>query len=147
MKLKHFFWAPLKCLKIHLILSNKNVLSIQKPNNTSPKYKFLDNKLADFKGLIRNETEAFLISESKLDNTIPNAQFQAEGYRLIRKDRNKFRRGIILLVKENIPRKIINSHKFPVSIKMIKLFASNSAFVIKNDFFLGDRSPDYFFLN
>lgn len=40
----------------------------KKPNNASPNYKFLDNKLTDFKELIWNEIDTCLIFESKLGN-------------------------------------------------------------------------------
>ena len=56
---------------------------------------------------------------SKLDNTFPNAQFQAEGYRLFCMDKNKFGGVIILFLKENIPGKILNSHKFLGGFKII----------------------------
>ena len=79
----------------------------------------LRNKFQVFKELILNETDVFLMSESKLNNIYPNAQFQVERYRLFRKDRNKYGGGIILFVKENIPARIINEYKFPASIEII----------------------------
>ena len=60
-----------------------------------------------------------LYPANKLDNIFPNAQFQAEGYRLFDMDRNKFGRGIILFLKENLPREITNSHKFTGGIENI----------------------------
>ena len=56
---------------------------------------------------------------SKLDNPFPNAQFQAEGYRLFCMDKSKFGGDIILFLKENIPGKILNSHKFLGGFKII----------------------------
>ena len=118
--LKHLFWASLKRLMLHLILSNNNALSIKK----TPIIGYLNinssrNPFTDFKKLILNETDVFLISESKLHNTFSYAQFKDGGCRLSRKDRNKFKGGIILFVKRNIPCKIINSHKFPAGIEII----------------------------
>ena len=104
----------------------------KKPNNASPKYKFLDNKLTDFKELIWNEIDTCLIFESKLGNNFENTQFQAEGYSLFRKERNKFGGGIILLVKENFPEKVINSHKFPAGIEIICFEYSICNFILTN---------------
>lgn len=40
--LMQLFWDPLKRLITHLIISNNKALSILKPNNRSPKNKFLE---------------------------------------------------------------------------------------------------------
>ena len=47
--------------------------------------------------------DIFLISESKLDNTFPISQFSIRGYKVFRRDRNRFGGGLILHVNENIP--------------------------------------------
>ena len=66
----------------------------------------LKNKLTSFKELILSETDVTLSSESKRDKIFPNAQFQAEGYKLkteglLCKDRNKFGGEIILQTVRN----------------------------------------------
>lgn len=75
------------------------------PNNKSP-MNSLKNEWTSFKELILNETDVTLSSESKLDKTVPNAQFQAEGYKLkteglFCKNRNKFGGEIILQTVSN----------------------------------------------
>ena len=54
--------------------------------------------------------DIFLISESKLDNTSPINQFRIRGYKGFRRDRNRFRGGLILYVNENIPCKPLTDH-------------------------------------
>ena len=72
------------------------------------------NKLADSRELILNKAELFLISERKLHNTFPNAQFETKD-----EDRNKFGGGIILFLTEYIPGRMIIRLKLPAGIEII----------------------------
>ena len=54
--------------------------------------------------------DIFLISESKLDNTFPINQFSIRGYKVFRRDRNRFGGGLILYVNKNIPCKPLTDH-------------------------------------
>ena len=54
--------------------------------------------------------DIFLISESKLDNTFPINQFTIRGYKVFRRDFNRFEGGLILYVNENIPCKPLTDH-------------------------------------
>ena len=40
--------------------------------------------------LIRKTFDIFLISETKIEDSFPNAQFKTEGYKHFRKDRDTF---------------------------------------------------------
>ena len=42
----------------------------------------------------------FLISESKLDSSFPNSQFKINGYKIFRRDRNRYGGGLLLYVNE-----------------------------------------------
>ena len=53
---------------------------------------------------------SFLISESKLDNTFPINQFAIGGYKVFRRDRNRFGGGLILYINENISCKTLSNH-------------------------------------
>ena len=70
------------------------------------------NKFSSFKDFVLKETDICLLSETKIDGSFPNSQFFAEGYGMLRKDRNKNGGGLILYVNEDIPGKLINSYKF-----------------------------------
>ena len=55
--------------------------------------------------------DILLIGETKLDNTFPDGQFLINGFLPpFRKDRNKYGGGIMILVKEQIPVKIIETN-------------------------------------
>ena len=49
----------------------------------------------------------FLISESKLDSSFPNSQFKINGYKIFRRDRNRYGGGLLLYGNEEIPCKIL----------------------------------------
>ena len=51
-----------------------------------------------------------LISESKLDYTFPINQFSIRGYKVFRRDLNRFGCGLILYVNKNIPCKPLTDH-------------------------------------
>ena len=69
----------------------------------------IKNKFLDSKELDLSVTDICLISETKLDDSFPDQQFHINGYKMFRKDRNKFKGGSILLVKENIPSKVVKT--------------------------------------
>ena len=54
--------------------------------------------------------DIFLISESKIDSTFPNSQFKRNGYKLCRRDRNRFGGRLMLYLNEEIPCNILNNH-------------------------------------
>ena len=54
--------------------------------------------------------DIFLISEQKLGNTFPINQFAIGGYKVFRRDRNRFGGGLILYINENIPCKPLSNH-------------------------------------
>ena len=55
-----------------------------------------------FAAFIEN-SNIFLISESKLDDTFPNKQFHMNGFKILRCDHNRYGGGLILYVHEGIP--------------------------------------------
>ena len=50
-----------------------------------------------------------VINETKLDDSFPNAQFQINGYKCLRKDRNIFDGGLCLYINEDSPSKQIHT--------------------------------------
>ena len=69
----------------------------------------LRNKIHDIRTMIHDITpEVFTVSETKIDNTFPDAQFMIDGYHDpgdFRKDRNKNGGGLITYIKRGIPHK------------------------------------------
>ena len=46
--------------------------------------------------------DIFLISETKIENSFPNAQFEIKGYKSFRKDRETFGGGLLFYVNEKL---------------------------------------------
>ena len=66
-----------------------------------------------------------MILETKADESSPNQQFTINGYKMFRKDRDRFGVGLIFYVKEQIPSKSLES--IPMDIELILL-----DFTVKN---------------
>ena len=71
--------------------------------------------------MIRNHFHIFLISETKLDFSFSGSEFTIPGYRLLRKDRNQHRGGLIFYVNQDIPCKTINTFNFPNTLEVLPL--------------------------
>ena len=69
---------------------------------------YLRNKFEQLSTMINGNIDKFMISETKLDETLPAAQFSLQGccdpYRF---DRNRNGGGIILYIREDIPSRLI----------------------------------------
>ena len=94
------------------------------------------NKFSGFIDLVLTETDICLLSEAKIDDSFPNSQFFAEGYRMFRKDRNKSGGGLILYVNEDIPGKLINSYDFKEGSEIIvfEFSISNKKWLLLGNF-------------
>ena len=62
----------------------------------------LRNKITLITPFIQRKLDIFFITETKIDESFPDAQFQIPFYKMFRKDRNKKGGGIILYVNEEI---------------------------------------------
>ena len=79
------------------------------------------NKFDQLKHVIGENLDILLIGETKLDDTFPDGQFFLNGFLPpFRKDRNKHGGGIMILVKEQIPVKIVET-KLPNDIESLFL--------------------------
>ena len=79
-------------------LQNPNRLIIAQLNINS-----LRNKFDSLVRMPHNNLEVLLISETKIDSSFPTAQFQIEGYKTYRLDKNANGRDILLYIPEDIP--------------------------------------------
>ena len=68
---------------------------------------------------IIKDFDIFLISESKLDSTFPNAQFKITSFKIFRYDRNRFGGGLLLYVNDKVPFKFLNKHSIFSDIELI----------------------------
>ena len=59
--------------------------------------------------IIGNNIDIILISETKIDDTFPTAQFFIKGFSApYRQDRNRTGGGLLLFVREDVPSRILN---------------------------------------
>ena len=79
----------------------------------------LKNKIGAVQELITNNIDICLLSETKLDETFPNQQFNMSNYKTFLIERNKHGGGLLFYISENIPCKPINDEIIPSDIEMI----------------------------
>ena len=81
----------------------------------------IPNKFTGIMDLVKNNLDIFLISETKIDNSFPDAQFYCEGYSSPhRRDRVKGGGGgLIMYVNEDIPSRLLKEHHAPDDIEVI----------------------------
>ena len=73
----------------------------------------LVNKFEFLKIIIDNQLDILVLVETKLDNSFTTKQFLIPGYtKPYSKIRNKNGGGVMIYIKENIPSKEVNKHKF-----------------------------------
>ena len=77
------------------------------------------NKFSNLQQTVLSKTDILLLSETKIDDSFPDSQFFAEGFKMYRKDRTKTGGGLLLYVNENLPGKIISSYKFKENSEII----------------------------
>ena len=89
-------------------------------NINSYKYKFMDIAQI-FQNIF---SDIFMISETKLDDSYPTAQFDNPGYKVYRKDRNTNGGGILVYTREELQiRRLVNIE--PTNIEGIVLEATS----------------------
>ena len=81
----------------------------------------LRNKIGALQELITNNIDICLLSETKIDESFPNQQFNISNYKTFRRDRNKHGGGLLFYINENISCKLINDQIIPSDTEMICL--------------------------
>ena len=80
----------------------------------------LPNKFTGIMDLVKGNLDIFLISETKIDSSFPDAQFYCDGFSSPhRRDRFLGGGGLLLYVNENIPSRMLNHHYAPDDIEAI----------------------------
>ena len=99
--------------RVHSLISNycreNACFYIDNINNKNPMIGYLNiislrNKLTDLRVILKYlSLDYFVLSETKLDESFPNAQFTLDGYEIrTRKDRNKFGGSLIEYVRKGL---------------------------------------------
>ena len=116
---------PLLKIK-NLRLSNVNRVIIGNLNINS-----LTNKFDQLKEIVLKYIDILVITETKLDDTFPNAQFLVPGFSkpfCLDRNRKGGRSSKLIKVRENIPSKVLTKHVLPSDIECISnetLFFTN----------------------
>ena len=80
----------------------------------------LPNKFDGIMDMVGKNLDIFLISETKIDFSFPDAQFSYEGYsKPHRKDRSLGGGGLLMYVNENIPSRKLNKHTLPPDVEIM----------------------------
>ena len=83
-----------------LIVANLNINSIR-------------NKFDNLSELIKDKVDILIVTETKVDDSFPASQFKIDGFSLpFRLDRTSNGGGVMIFVREDIPSKVLNKHKF-----------------------------------
>ena len=92
-----------------------DILRLKNPNRLICAHlniNFVRNKIDLLSDIIKNNIGILIISETKLDSSFPNGQFQIHGYsESYRFDRNGNGRGIIVFTRKDKPTKLIDSQR------------------------------------
>ena len=81
----------------------------------------LRNEFVAIDELMKNKINICFISETKVDESFPNQQFKINGYKMFRKDRDRFGGGLMFYVNEQIPSKVLSLESIPMDIELILL--------------------------
>ena len=94
-----------------------------------------------------NNVDVFLISETKIDDSFPNAQFHKHEYsNPNRRDRTADGGGLLLYINQNIPSKPLRMHTVPEDIEIIctELYIRKQKWIILGIYHPPNQNEDYF---
>ena len=108
----------------------------------------IPNKFEGIMGIVKNQLDVFLISETKIDDSFPDAQFYYNGYsKPYRQDRiYGAGGGLLMYVNENIPSRKLNEHNLPedVEIMCIEINLKKQKWVLIGIYRPPDMNETYF---
>ena len=84
--------------------------------------------------------DLFLIAELKLNSTFPMNQFRTCGYKMFRRDRNRFEGGLMLYINKNIPCRSLRDHSIFSDLELMVIEIHKNQLSL---FFLGICKPPY----
>ena len=126
-------------------LSNVNRVIIGNLNINS-----LTSKFDQLKEIVLKYIDILVITETKLDDTFPNAQFLVPGFsKPFRLDRNRNGGGVMIYVRENIPSKLLTKHVLPSDIECIflELNVRKCKWLLVGTYHPPSQNDHYFFEN
>ena len=133
------------------VFDRLNVFRLKNPKKITLGHQNINsipNKFEGIMTLVTNKLDVFLLSETKIDDTFPDAQFLQEGYCVPhRRDRKIGAGGLLLYTNENIPSRKLTEHILPddIEILCIELNLKKEKWVIMGIYRPPDMSQNYFF--
>ena len=102
------------------ILKNIRVKNVNRLIIGTLNTNFIAPKFEQLKEVIGNHLDISTLQETKIDDSCLDDQFEIDGYhKPYRLDRNKHGGGVLIYVREDIPTKPLNKHKFAKNIEGI----------------------------
>ena len=84
----------------------------------TPTINSISPKFDEFKLMISGYFDVIIVTETKLDDSFPKAQFCIDGFSIpYRLDRNRNGGGLTIYVRDDIPSKMLTKHNFPENIE------------------------------
>ena len=108
------------------------------------------NKFEQLKELILKYVDVLIITETKLDDTFPSAQFIIEGFsEPFRRDRNRNGGGVMIYVRHDIPCRLLTKHKFAsdMEILFLELNIRKCKWLLCGTYRPPSQLKDYYFNN
>lgn len=118
-----------------VIVANLNINSVR-------------NKFDQLKTIIKDNVDILILTETKIDDSFPEAQFKIDGYVTpYRLDRTSHGGGLLIYVREDIPSKKLNKHTFPDDIEgmFIEINLRKSKWLLFGTYHSPSQSHNYFF--
>ena len=112
-------------------------------NSISPKYD-------EFKSIVSGYFDVIIVTETKLDDSFPKAQFCIDGFSIpYRLDRNRNGGGLMIYVRDDIPSKMLTKHNLPEDIEaaFIELNFRKCKWLLCATYRAPSQNHNYFFDN
>ena len=112
-------------------------------NSISPKFD-------EFKLMVSGYFDVIIVTETKLDDSFPKAQFCIDGFSIpYRLDRNRNGGGLTIYVRDDIPNKMLTKHNFPENIEaaFIELNFRKCKWLLCATYRAPSQNHNYFFDN
>ena len=107
----------------------------------------ISNKFDKLKLFVQGKVDILIVTETKLNSTFPHSQFIIDGYsEPYRFDRNRNGDGVLIYIREDIPKKLLADHKLPhVTTIFVELNLRKRKWLLFESYHPPSQSDEYFF--
>ena len=109
---------------------------------------YIRNKFDQLKTIIKDNVDILILTETKIDASFPEAQFNIDGYcKPFRLDRNSNGGGLLIFIREDIPCKQLAKHTFPNDIEgiFVEINLRKSKWLLFGTYHPPSQSNEYYF--